>query len=117
MSRLAPITVRLLVWMCLLAVLGVAVLGADRGVASARTGVDVSAQAATDTAAEADTTSTSQAESTDGTRPLRILAILLGVLALLIGRLTYFYWAATKPAARRGYLPEPGVTRSRDKYI
>ena len=47
-----------------------------------------------------------QAESGDGTKPLRILAVLLGVLALLLGALTRLYWKATIPEARRGYLPE-----------
>ncbi|NOX31218.1 MAG: hypothetical protein GXP35_14400 [Actinobacteria bacterium] len=47
-----------------------------------------------------------QAETGDGTKPLRILAVLLGVLALLLGALTRLYWKATIPEARRGYLPE-----------
>ncbi|MCP3935422.1 MAG: hypothetical protein GY708_08620 [Actinomycetia bacterium] len=48
-----------------------------------------------------------QTEVDDGTRPMRILAIALGVLALLVGVLTWFYWLATTPPARRGYLPQP----------
>ncbi len=47
-----------------------------------------------------------QTVSGDGTKPLRILAVLLGVLALLLGALTRLYWKATIPEARRGYLPE-----------
>ena len=48
-----------------------------------------------------------QTEVDDGTRPMRILAIAMGVLAVLLGVLTYFYWKATTPPARRGYLPMP----------
>ncbi len=48
-----------------------------------------------------------QTEVDDGTRPMRVLAIAFGVLALLVAVLTWFYWKATTPPARRGYLPEP----------
>ena len=42
----------------------------------------------------------------DGTRPLRLLAVLMGLLALLLGAFTRWYWKATTPPARRGYLPD-----------
>lgn len=48
-----------------------------------------------------------QTEVDDGTRPLRILAVAMGVLAILLAVLTWFYWKATTPPARRGYLPMP----------
>ena len=42
----------------------------------------------------------------DGNRPLRLLAVLMGLLALLLGAFTRWYWKATTPPARRGYLPD-----------
>ncbi len=46
----------------------------------------------------------------DGTRPLRLLAVLMGLLALLLGVFTRWYWKATVPPARRGYLPDSETT-------
>ncbi len=41
----------------------------------------------------------------DGTLPYRLLAISMAGLAGLLGVLTFWYWKATMPPARRGYLP------------
>ncbi len=48
-----------------------------------------------------------QRATSDGTAPYKVLAVGLVSLALLMGILTWFYWKATVPPARRGYLPPP----------
>ena len=46
-----------------------------------------------------------QEATSDGTLPYRILAISMAGLSAILGTLTYWYWKATTPPARRGYLP------------
>lgn len=49
----------------------------------------------------------------DGTLPYRLLAISMAGLAGLLGVLTFWYWKATMPPARRGYLPSSDDRRRR----
>ena len=56
----------------------------------------------------------SQDATSDGTLPYRLLAISMAGLAGLLGVLTFWYWKATTPPARRGYLP-PSDDRFRDR--
>jgi len=55
-----------------------------------------------------------QEATSDGTLPYRLLAISMAGLAGLLGVLTFWYWKATMPPARRGYLP-PTEDRLRDR--
>ncbi len=48
-----------------------------------------------------------QSATSDGTAPYKVLSVGLVSLAVLMGILTWFYWKATVPPARRGYLPPP----------
>ncbi|HEC11302.1 MAG TPA: hypothetical protein ENI86_17325 [Acidimicrobiales bacterium] len=92
---------------------GFAVVGVD----AAPTGGDTSADvdpAVTAALQESPTATTeqtgvgNQSATSDGTGPYKVLSVGLVTLALLMGILTWFYWKATVPPARRGYLPPPG---------
>jgi len=48
---------------------------------------------------------TSQTATGDGTLPFRVLTVAMASLAGILGVFTYWYWRATVPPARRGYLP------------
>jgi hypothetical protein len=58
----------------------------------------------------------SQEATSDGTLPYRLLAIGMAALASMLGVLTFWYWKATMPPARRGYLP-PGDGEDRASGI
>lgn len=60
--------------------------------------------------------SQSQRATGDGTLPFRILAAAMAGLAALLGALTFWYWKATVPPARRGYAPEsPSIVEPSDE--
>lgn len=121
-SQERALTLRAL--LVLLASVVVAVMSSDSSTASPARVVPVVStpsavvvsQGPSETAAltQVDDEPRSQEATNDGTLPYRLLAISMAGLSGLLGVLTFWYWKATTPPARRGYLP-PVEDRLRDR--